>query len=337
MNRRRLSKRQQVRIAARQQQFLPADHGQTPETGSCKSADGLVVSHFGQLLDVEVLNPHPTGTVIRCHQRSNLPDLVTGDRVKWKSGPDSIGVIEALGERRNLFSRTGFAGKLKPVAANLETVVVVVAAIPEPGMNLIDRYLVAVAHAGLQCILVLNKIDLQDSGSRGDLRRMLSVYRALDFPVAAVSAKTGQGMQRIHELLRGKTTIVVGQSGVGKSSLINRLGEGQLTAVGPLSPAHDRGTHTTTTTRLFHLAGFDLIDSPGIREFGLGHMEANRVVLGFPEIAARAGLCKFRNCRHENETDCAVLKAAGRGQVHPERLQSYRQIVHSIEAEHKDR
>ncbi|MCY4264372.1 MAG: ribosome small subunit-dependent GTPase A [Gammaproteobacteria bacterium] len=337
MNRRRLSKQQQARITANQRHRLSGIENPVLDTEAGLSGNGLVVSHYGQMLDVEALDPGPSGKIIRCYQRANLPDLVTGDTVRWEKESGETGVILALAKRRNLFSRPGFTGKLKPVAANLDIVVIVVAAFPLPSINLIDRYLVAVASVGMQSVLVMNKVDLSGIEHSAGLDRLLSIYSSLGFPLAAVSAKTGQGMQVIKGLLRSKTAVMVGQSGVGKSSLLNRLGGAELTATGALSASHNQGTHITTTARLFHLAGFDLIDSPGIREFELGFVEDEKVVLGFPEIAAQAGMCKFRNCRHESETGCAVRQASIQGQVHPDRLRSYRQIVRSMEVWHRDK
>lgn len=328
MNKRRLSKQQQSRIDANQRKRLAEDSASDSTTYN--NCNGRVISHFGQQLDVESLEPETSGEIIRCHQRTNLPDLVTGDYVVWEKETESTGIILALGERKNLFSRPGFAGKLKPVAANLDVVVIVIAAAPQAFMNLIDRYLVAVSAIGLESILVLNKTDLIDDGNKLDLQALLSVYRDLNYPVLSVSAKQGEGMDELNKLLEGKTTVLVGQSGVGKSSLINRLGGEVLAEIGELSTAHAKGTHTTTTARLFHLGDFDLIDSPGIREFELGHIEAEQIVLGFPEIALHAENCKFRDCKHGGEPGCRVRDAVAEGLIHPDRMQSYQQIVRSI-------
>ncbi len=330
MSKRRLSKQQQTRISANQQKRLIDDGAAS--TATYNNCNGRVISHYGQQLDVESLDAETSGRVYRCHQRTNLPDLVTGDYVVWEQETDETGIILALGERTNLFSRPGFAGKLKSVAANLDVVVIVVAAAPQAFMNLIDRYLVAVGAIGLESILVLNKSDLINDSNASELEALLSVYRELNFPVLRVSAKQGEGMEALKETLAGKTTVLVGQSGVGKSSLINRLGGETLAETGELSVAHAKGTHTTTTARLFHLPGFDLIDSPGIREFELGHIEPEQVVVAFPEIQSHAEHCKFRDCKHGSEPGCEVREAVARGLIHPDRMQSYEQIVRSITA-----
>ena len=201
-----------------------------------------------------------------------------------------------------------------------------------PLAGLIDRYLVAIETLGLQPMLILNKSDLKSQCEDPyRLEAMLEIYRGLDYPVLEVSATTGEGLDTLGESLQGVTTVLVGQSGVGKSSLVNGLGVDEaLAAVGGLSTVHDKGMHTTTTSRLFHLAGFDLIDSPGIREFGLGHISPQQVFDGFVELRALAGQCKFRDCAHQGEPDCALQAAVEAGDIHEDRLYSYFQILDSL-------
>ena len=337
MSKRKLSKQQQSRISAMQEKQIANDSAASSLSND--NCNGRVISHYGQQLDVESLEAGDNNRIVRCFQRANLPELVTGDYVVWEYEDEETGVIVASAKRDNVFVRPGFAGKIKPVAANLDVVLVVIATLPEAFGNLIDRYLVAISTLGLQAAIVLNKEDLLSSVNSDSLLSMLAIYESLDYPVYKVSAKTGQGIDDLERLLNSKTTVLVGQSGVGKSSLINRLAnselmsqnEDELAETGALSQGKYKGTHTTTTARLFHLAKFDLIDSPGIREFELGHVSTADVEAGFPEIAQAATDCKFRDCSHRTEPGCAVALALQNGIINEERMASYRQILQSID------
>lgn len=323
MSKRRLSKQQQRRISA-----VRTRSGNSPEAAA-EVCNGRVVSHFGQQLDVEDLQADPP-SVIRCHQRANLPPLVTGDLVVWEAGEDGSGVVTAQAQRRNVFVRPDYLGRDKPVAANLDVVLVVFAVVPEPFPNLIDRYLVAIESLGLHAALVLNKADLITTAT-SDIDGILSVYQHLGYPVFRVSAETGDRIGALADFLSGKTTVLVGQSGVGKSSLINRLagdlGPDLTAEVGALSVGKDKGTHTTTTARLFHLPGCDLIDSPGIREFNTGTLSPEQICQGFPELRALQGQCRFRNCRHQGDPGCALEAAVAANSIAPSRWQSFQRML----------
>ncbi len=202
---------------------------------------------------------------------------------------------------------------------------------PEPHANLIDRYLVAAEHAGIQPLLLLNKADLIDEHNAVALNALLAVYRQLGYPLLEVSAHHGNGMQDLQARLDGHVSVFVGQSGVGKSSLVNSLLPGVDLRVGPLSELSGQGTHTTTTARLFHFpGGGELIDSPGIREFGLGHVSRADVEAGFIEFDQLLGTCRFRDCKHDREPGCALLKALEDGRVQQQRMNSYRSILASL-------
>lgn len=330
MTKRRLNQHQQRRIVDQQQAHDPA---------SGISMDGLIVCHYGQQLDVESFDDAHRGNIFRCFQRSNLPALVTGDKVLWQLDPDNNagnrGVIIAQQARHSVMSRPNHRGELRAIAANVDCVVVVIAAQPEPFGNLIDRYLVAIEHLDLRPLILLNKSDLLGNNSR--VETLLERYRRIGYDTLRVSSHTGTGMDELKQTLSGQTAVFVGQSGVGKSSLINTLrGVGdddeESADVGDLSLAHAKGTHTTTATRLYHLPGSgDLIDSPGIREFGLWHIEAGDLMRGFREFRALAGQCRFRDCRHQREPDCALRTAVARGEIDPARLESYHYILASLE------
>lgn len=328
MAKRRLSQQQRTRIVEKQQRELVGEI--TPgEATSRNKCNGRVVSHFGQQLEVEPLYASAP-LLVRCYQRANLPPLVTGDLVVWEAGEADTGVIVAVGERSGLFGRPAFDGNFKPMAANIDSVLVVIAPSPEPFTNLIDRYLVAIETLGLTPKLVLNKCDLMKGKTQPNLDSILSLYAGVGYEVHRVSTLDGTGLDRLNSSLQEQTTVLVGQSGVGKSSLINRLGLAEVAVVGSMSEAMDKGTHTTTTSRFFHLNGFDLIDSPGIREFGLGHISPEQLFHGFREFRDFAGSCKFRDCQHRSEPGCAIQAATLAGDINPQRLESYFHILQTI-------
>jgi ribosome biogenesis GTPase len=287
--------------------------------------NGLVVAHYGTLVEVEA-----QGLRQRCHMRANLEGLVTGDNVVWCAGQPT-GVIVAQLPRDSELKRPDSHGRLKPVAANIEQIIIVLAPLPEPHANLVDRYLVAAEAVGITPLLLLNKTDLLDDSNRSALEELLAPYPTLGYQVLRASVTGSEGLNQLRDALRDKISIFVGQSGVGKSSLVNILLPGTNARIGALSQARGKGIHTTTTAEMFHLdGGGSLIDSPGIREFGLWHMEREQVEAGFREFHPCLGYCRFRDCKHETEPGCALLAAAEEGKILPRRLASYRHIVASL-------
>ena len=287
---------------------------------------GIVISNFGQQLDIEALEGPHQGKIFRCFQRSNLDSLVTGDYVIFQEG-DPVGVVSAALPRENCLERPAGMGELRPVAANIDQIAVVIAPVPEPFGNLIDRYLVAAEHYRIHPLLLMNKNDLVDDGNRASLAALLAIYERIGYPVLRVSCRTGEGLERLKTLLEDKTSIFAGQSGVGKSALINALLPDANTEEGPMSEAGDKGRHTTTSARLYHFPdGGDLIDSPGIREFHLEHLDRETLENGFIEFRPFLGHCKFRDCRHEQEPGCRLKQAVAENKISPERMDSFRLI-----------
>ncbi|MBJ6137213.1 small ribosomal subunit biogenesis GTPase RsgA [Marinobacter litoralis] len=340
MAKRKLNKRQQWRIEkiqkerttrmARKEKAVEAQ-AEAGELGP--EQEGLIIAHYGQQLDVEALQGDDAGRVFRCFVRANISSLVTGDKVVWRPGKSETGVIVARCERENLLQRPDNFGALKPVAANIDHIILVIAPEPEPHDSLIDRYLVASESSDIPAVLLLNKTDLINDQNRPQIEALLARYEALGYQVEQTSAAAceGEPAPEVEALVRNQTSVFVGQSGVGKSSIIQTLLPDEQLRVGAVSESTGKGVHTTTTAKLFHLAsGGDLIDSPGIREFGLWHMTPQEVEYGFREIRPLMGLCKFRNCRHMGDPGCALDAAAENGEISRERLKSFHRILQDM-------
>lgn len=325
MTKRRLSKQQNTRINERQRQVQLLNEAPDGESDASHS-EGLVLARFSAKVDVEIAS----GQVLRCHLRANLGEVVAGDRVIWQTQEES-GVVLSVLPRTSQLQRPDTYGKLKPVAANVTRCVITVAPEPQAHANLIDRYLVVAETLGLEPILLVNKADLLSDDH--ELHNLLATYKALGYTTCLVSCTTEHGLQPLQELLAGGISIFVGQSGVGKSSVIQALLPDEQIKIGDLSELVRKGRHTTTHARLYHFpTGGDCIDSPGIREFGLWHLSPQQVIAGFRELQPLAGQCRFRNCSHSHEPGCAVLQALAEGLISRARFDSYRQIVDTLSA-----
>ncbi len=263
--------------------------------------------------------------IIECVTRGRKSDIVCGDQVSFNITDADHGVIEHVEARKNLLYRSDeFRSKL--IAANLDQAVVVVAAVPYFREELLIRCLVACESSNIPVLIALNKSDLPETAA---LARHLETYAQLGYPQITVSARGEKDqLAELQAHLNGKTSVLVGASGVGKSTLLNKLAPEAKAATGEISYALDAGKHTTTNARLFHLPdGGDLIDSPGMQEFGLQHLSQAALMDAFPEIRARAGQCRFYNCRHLKEPGCAVLAAVQAGDMLQNRMRVYQSLI----------
>lgn len=290
---------------------------------------GLVVANFGASVDVE----DPDGVSYRCAIRQNLDALVVGDRVVWQPEREGdSGVVVAIEPRKSLLSRPDAYGNIKPLAANVDQILVVTAPVPTYDPYLIDQYLAAAEHTGIHPIIVFNKTDLLTLEERQRADADLAGYEGIGYRVLHASTRERNGLDELLGQLAGRSSVFAGQSGVGKSSLIQALLPDADIRVGEVADQTGLGRHTTSVSRLYHLPdAADVIDSPGVREFRLWGMDRDTLAKGFVEFRPLLGTCRFRDCRHEDDPGCALVEASAEGRISTRRLENFRRIAAAME------
>ncbi len=279
---------------------------------------GLVVAAYGRRYEVEL----PNKSRISCVTRSKKTDLACGDIVTIKLTDTSEGVVESSEPRKSLLYRNS-AFKSKILAANVTQIVIVLATQPSFYEALLNRCLVSAEAAQIKPLIVLNKCDLADADAA---KNKLKLYQDLGYQVLHLSAK--QDISALRPYLVNHQSVLVGQSGMGKSTIINALLPGQQVRTQTMSAALDSGKHTTTAAHLYHLdETSSLIDSPGLQEFGLHHLTNEELELAFKEFRPYLGKCRFNNCKHLHEPDCAVINAANYGKISTVRLGFYQSLA----------
>lgn len=291
--------------------------------GAAALRDGRVVVSHGR--DANLVDQ--CGRRVHCRLQGRRLAVVCGDRVRWRPGrtEGGDGVIVEVLPRRTLLARLTLRGDTEPVAANLTQLLAVVAPVPPPDFGLCDRYLAAAAWCGLDACIVANKSDL---GFPREMQASLAEYRRIGYAVVHASKRIAGGAAALRGRLAGATSVLVGQSGVGKSSLTNLLVPGVDAVVDAVSRASEAGRHTTSASSLYVLpTGGELIDSPGVRDFSPPLPAPREIAGGFREIAEAASACRFRDCLHRREPGCAVSAACEESRIAARRLASYRRLL----------
>ncbi|CAC9629581.1 Ribosome small subunit biogenesis RbfA-release protein RsgA [uncultured Gammaproteobacteria bacterium] len=309
----RLEKIQAERIARANK---VADNSQDLDTDA-KAQTGLVITRYGQHLLVE----SNSGNLVQCTARRNIDLSVAGDQVIFQATDNNKGIVTALFKRDNTLKRSN-----KLIATNIDELCLIVAIEPHYQFDLIDRYLIVAENQNLPIRLIVNKIEL--SSNIKQVKIDFAMYEAIGYPVSYLSVKAQTGIDTLKAQLNDKTQIFLGQSGVGKSSLINELIPELNLRVNQISTKSKLGKHTTTNTTLYHIpSGGDLIDSPGVREFHLDNLSNKEILNGFKEFKPFINQCKFRNCAHINEPNCGVKNALETDGIHPKRYASYLALI----------
>ncbi len=279
-------------------------------------SEGLVIAHLGQGIAVEVGEQ-----IILCQTLRKLDTVAVGDRVLLSHSSIEQGRIEQILPRRSVLQRPSRGEQIRPVAANIDTIFVVFAAEPDCDFLLLDQYLAICENCNIDAALVFNKIDL---GCAATIELELRNYLNLGYKLYRVSAKQNIGIADLQQALSHQTSLFAGQSGVGKSSLTNTLLPDKTLKINSVSATTRHGRHTTTAATLYHLpGGGDLIDSPGVAIFGLAGLSEAQLAWGYREFHAYIGLCRFNDCRHLNDKDCAVRDAVENGVIALSRYQRF--------------
>jgi len=333
MPRRRLSERQIARIrtiqdrrrqrlAERTSEALAAVVDEGLEEAPPEA--GLVVVRHGANLAVEDVE----GRVHHCLARRHIGEPVCGDRVVWQRTGDRQGVVTAVQPRTTVLSRPDYGGRDKALAANLTQIVILIAVRPEPSDYLIDQYLVAAELTGVRARIVANKMDLLGPEQATSFRARFAHYASIGYPILWTSLRESRGMDSLIEVLTDEASILVGQSGVGKSSLVKALLPDREIQIGRLSQATGLGRHTTSAATCYRLPGGGrLIDSPGVRSFRLGAIDRPALEWGFREFRPHLGHCRFSDCRHQHEPGCALREAASSGLIAAQRIANFHHLA----------
>ncbi|AIT09155.1 GTPase [Candidatus Francisella endociliophora] len=290
---------------------------------------GKIITNFGGNISVKLANGDKISAVHRSHLKG---ELTVGDNVELEY-TNSTYVITKLLERKNLISRPNqYQRKNKNIAANIDNAVIIITHSPAPVEHYIDRYLAALHNSDIEPIIVINKIDDQSEQDKQHIENLASVYKDIGYQAFYISAKNNIGIDKLLDALSGKTSIFLGQSGVGKSETLNTILGEKITETTAVSGSTKKGRHTTTCSTLYEIDNqTNIIDSPGIREFGLWHITQEELFDGFLDFKKYKGMCQFRNCSHEEGSKgCEIVKQLNEGNINPTRFKNYHRILAEI-------
>lgn len=300
---------------------------------------GLVVKSTGSWYSVRLENEKTVECrlkgKIRLDGRKSTNPVTVGDSVEVESGDDSNFVIASIHPRKNYIIRksVNLSKQVHIIAANMDQACLIATVVaPRTSLGFIDRFLVTAEAYSIPAIIIFNKKDILDEALRQYQDEIMKMYQNIGYDCYAVSSFEHEDIIQLRELLKNKTTLLSGHSGVGKSTLVNAIEPSLNLKTGDISIAHLKGTHTTTFAELHALSfGGNVIDTPGIKELGLVEIKPEELGHYFPEIRERMNACKFNNCKHVNEPHCAIRQAVDVGEIYPERYNSYLGILHGEE------
>lgn len=284
---------------------------------------GQIIREYGQTLEVETER-----TVYSCFSRKNLQSIVTGDFVKFNWDPSTKqGIITERLARKNVLCRRDRYHPVKEMVANIDQIIVMFAPCPRPHEFYLDQYLIAAELIKLPVLMLLNKADLAEV-SDPDIQNLKALYENIGYPVLPISTKMQTGIDALTRALAGKVSFILGASGVGKSSLINVLVGESTARVQAVSAANQKGQHTTSTSKLYHLQNkAAIIDVPGLRELQLPLAQHAFIAQGFKEWQRYLGHCRFRNCAHRHDPGCVIVEGVNAGKLNPGRLKNYYRMI----------
>ncbi len=309
--------------------------GQAP---SSRQISGIIIRSTGSWYDVQTgdgIIPAKVRGKFRLRVADATNPVAVGDQVSIRVNEDNTGLITEIHPRRNKLSRRAAGrrvGKEHVIVANVDAALVMQAVqLPKPNPGFVDRFLVMATYHELEPGIILNKADLSAPDFQDEIEGFVALYKGLGYPTFLISAQTGDGLDTLRDHLQNKVSVIAGPSGVGKSTLLNALAPTLDLPTGEVSMKTKKGRHTTTNAALFPIDNSTfLVDTPGIREYGLFEIEPEDLAHYYPEFGPYLNECRFPNCVHDHEPDCAVKDAVDSGDIHPMRYRNYLSILDSL-------
>lgn len=336
--------KKQSRLIANKQQNLGLDDNKLDNLYS-----GLVIAHYRDQVDIETTSSQSVVSTVRANLRQNLPPIAVGDQVLYQilnhAQTNQTVVITKLLERTSLLLRYNTNKALiKPIAANIDQIFIVFTLEPEPSSFLLDQFLINAESCNIKPILIFNKYDLyenyQQTNNRAivetlkNFNELISVYSSIGYSILNTCTNQPVSIKAVKDMMANKNSIFVGQSGVGKSSIAQQILPNENIKIGKISEKSELGKHTTTVGKLYHIDNNgNLIDSPGIREIGISHLSRAELEHGYLEFRPYLNKCKFSNCRHNKEPECALKNAVESGVINPIRWKNYQKFCSNLKAE----
>ncbi len=314
----------------------------TPDSPARTS--GIIIRSTGSWYDVrtsEGVIPAKVRGKFRLNHKDVTNPVAVGDRVSIRVGKDNTGFITEIHPRRNKLSRRAAGRRIgveHVIVSNIDAALIMQSVhLPKPNPGFVDRFLVMATYHELEAGIILNKIDLETDKKRAGIKEFTSLYDKLGYNVFQVSAKTGEGLEELRAYLKKKVSVIAGPSGAGKSTLLNVLAPELNLPTGEVSLKTKKGRHTTTNAALFPIDEDSYVaDTPGIREYGLLGIKPEDLAHFYPEFEPYLNKCKFPNCVHDHEPECAVKEAVGAEEIHPVRFRNYLSILDSLYLGKKD-